>query len=49
MSTRHQVALDRVRDVMGETVRGLMAEPDVTDIILNPPLPGAAFTRGAIR
>ena len=42
MSSRHQVALDRVRDnlldVMGETVRGLMAEPDVTDIILNPPL-----------
>jgi P-type conjugative transfer ATPase TrbB len=44
MSTRSQVALDRVRenllDVMGETVRGLMLEPDVTDIILNPPLAG---------
>ncbi len=43
MSSRQQVALDRVRenllDVMGETVRGLMSEPDVTDIILNPPLP----------
>jgi hypothetical protein len=44
MTSRHQVALDRVGDnllgVMGETLRGLMAEPDVTDIILNPPLPG---------
>ena len=45
MSTRHQVALDRVRDVMGETVRGLMAEHDVTDIILNPALPGEPHGR----
>ena len=49
MTSRHQVALDRVRenllDVMGETIRGLMAEPDVTDIILNPPLPGEEHGR----
>jgi P-type conjugative transfer ATPase TrbB len=49
MTSRHQVALDRVRDnlldVMGETVRGLMAEPDVTDIILNPPMPGEPHGR----
>jgi P-type conjugative transfer ATPase TrbB len=47
--SRNQVSLDRVKgnllDVMGETVRGLMAEPDVTDIILNPRLPGDAHGR----
>jgi len=49
MTSRHQVALDRVGDnllgVMGETLRGLMAEPNVTDIILNPPLPGELHGR----
>ena len=49
MTVRNRVASDRVRDnlldVMGETVRGLMTEPDVTDIILNPPLPGEEHGR----
>ena len=49
MTARNRIASDRVRDnlldVMGETVRGLMTEPDVTDIILNPPLPGEEHGR----
>lgn len=49
MSTWSQVALDRVRenllDVMGQTVRGLMVEPDVTDTKLNPPLAGEKHGR----
>jgi type IV secretion system protein VirB11 len=48
-ASRSQVALDRVRanllEVMGETVRGLLTETDVTDIILNPPLPGEPHGR----
>jgi type IV secretion system protein VirB11 len=42
--SREQIALTRQRDnivdMLGETVNRLLSEPDVTDIILNPPLAG---------
>lgn len=38
--SRHQITLDRAKanllDAMGVTVRGLLSEPDTTDVILNP-------------
>src|SRR4051812_26607420 len=37
--------VDSMRDHLGPLVNGLMSEADVTDVILNPPLPGEAEGR----
>jgi P-type conjugative transfer ATPase TrbB len=37
IANRHAAA---IRDHLGELINGLLSEPDTTDLILNPPLPG---------
>jgi P-type conjugative transfer ATPase TrbB len=47
--TGQSVVLERQRenieDLLGDDIGGLQKEPDVTDIICNPPLPGEDFCR----